>query len=249
MGKIEMFIIAATLFVLTVSAHGTIVSESEFNRAQEQIRDLPPGGRIAFWAEQFVGTPYDPDPLGEYVRNRVVVADERVDCMYTTFRVVELSTSSDYVETVSRALDVRFRTRGQLDGHGRVVNYEERYEYGIDMIRSGKFGKDVSGLISKTVEMKGDRGIESVSIIDAESAVDSVEKIRNGDIIFFIKNPSKRVVGEIVGHIGIAVVNGKGAFLVHASGVKNGKGIVKKTELKPYLQNMSFAGIIVTRFD
>ena len=47
--------------------------------------------RIAFWAEQYIDVPYDTDPWGDYVRKNVIVADERVDCMYLTFRSVELA--------------------------------------------------------------------------------------------------------------------------------------------------------------
>ena len=48
---------------------------------QKQAAVMPVGERIAFWAEKFIGTPYDTDPLGDYVRREVIVADERVDCM------------------------------------------------------------------------------------------------------------------------------------------------------------------------
>lgn len=245
----DAFIIFFVMYLMAIPASGIAISEFEFNEVQGKLKDLPLGDRIAYWAELFIGTPYDPDPLGEYVRKRAVVADERVDCMYTTFRAIELSMSNQYADTVSKALDVRFKTHGKIDENGQILNYDERYEYGIDMVSSGKFGKDVSGKISRTVDIKGERGITSVSIVEAEAAIDSLKNIRNGDIIFFIKDPGKRVAAEIVGHIGIASVNEQGIFLIHASGVKNGNGIVKKVELKEYLQNMPFAGIMVTRFD
>jgi len=32
---------------------------------------------------------------------------------------------------------------------------------------------------------------------------DGVKKLKSGDIVFFVKKPEKREVGEIIGHIGI----------------------------------------------
>ncbi len=230
-------------------AFGGIITQSEFNAAQEIIKDYPPGDRIAFWAEQFIGTPYDPDPLGEYVRRQTIIADERVDCMYMTFRPVELAMSGSYSQTVSNALSMRFRTKGALDEKGRVTNYEDRYQYGMDMIRSGKFGTDISASIAETESIQGSRGLETVDIIKKKQSLVSIDKIRNGDIIFFVKDLSKRKVGEIVGHIGVAYRENDYVSLIHASGTKNGKGSVRKVGLDQYLKDMSFIGIIVTRFD
>jgi len=67
------------------------LTDEEIQKVQPLLKDRPIGEKIAFWAEKFVGTPYDPDLLGEYVSKEVIVADERVDCMYLTFRAVELA--------------------------------------------------------------------------------------------------------------------------------------------------------------
>ncbi len=61
--------------------------------AQARLAKLPLDKRIAYWAGRFIGTPYDTDPLGLYVRTNRIVADEKVDCMYLTFRSVELAQS------------------------------------------------------------------------------------------------------------------------------------------------------------
>lgn len=52
------------------------------------------GERIAYYAERFIGVPYDTDPLGAYVTNKVIVYDHAVDCMYHVFRSVELALAS-----------------------------------------------------------------------------------------------------------------------------------------------------------
>ena len=249
MRKITIIFLFLMIPVVPGSVIGGIITQSEFNAAQEIIKDYPPGDRIAFWAEQFIGTPYDPDPLGEYVRKKIIVADERVDCMYMTFRPVELAMSDSYAQTVNNALLLRFMTRGELDKEGRVANYEDRYQYGMDMIRSGKFGTDISASIAETESIQGSRGLETVDIINKKQSLASIDKIRNGDIIFFVKDPSKRKVGEIVGHIGVAFRENDDVLLIHASGTKNGKGSVRKEDLEQYLKDMSFIGIVVTRFD
>lgn len=222
---------------------------------QNSLRDKPLGERIAFWAESFVGKPYDPDPLGEYVRKEVIVADDRMDCMYHTFRSVELALSTTPEGAIKEALRLRFFTEGVLK-EGKVINYEDRYEYGEDMIDSGKWGSEITAGLGKTIEMKGSRGKEKVSVLPRVEATksDTLKKFKDGDIIFFIKDPDKRVVGEIVGHIGIVKLENNTPYLIHASGAKDGKnkrsdaGTVRKVRFQDYLKDMRFAGIRVARF-
>lgn len=246
---VEKIVIPVLIIFFAAGADGITVTGPDFDAVQQDIGRLDTGDRIAFWAEKFIGAPYDIDPLGAYVRQRVIVFDEYVDCMYLTFRVVELALSTSYRETITNALHLRFKTGGKIDGTGRVLNYEDRFRYGIDMIRSGKWGRVISSSVSKTIPIKGARGIDTVEVIDTASAITSAEKLRNGDIVFFVKDPLKRKVGEIVGHIGIVSVCDKVTFLIHAGGLKNKNGIVTKTALKHYLDTMPFVGIIVTRFD
>lgn len=221
---------------------------------QKSLGNRPVGERIAFWAETFLGKPYDPDPLGEYVRKGVVVADERVDCMYHTFRSVELALTLTPEEAVNEALRLRFFTKGVLND-GKVINYEDRFQYGEDMIDSGKWGSEISSGLGKTINIKGSRGKEKVSILPKEEAMkeDALRRLKDGDIIYFIKDPNKRVVGEIVGHIGIIKIEQGIPYLTHASGVKTIKknvngGSVKKSGFYDYLKDMRFVGIRVTRF-
>ncbi len=205
------------------------------------------GDRIASIAEQFIGRPYDPDPLGSYVRRDVIVYDDEVDCMYLTFRTVELALSKNHEDAIKIALEKRFFTKGILGPDGRVLNYNERYEYGEDMIDSGKFGKEVTEQLGPTVQITGSRGRKKVILLPKES-IKEIRGFKNGDIIFFVKRPEARVYGEIVGHIGILKVEGDNIYLIHASGKKNGKGAVIKVPFFDYINDMDFAGIKVTRF-
>ncbi len=104
---------AALLFLLCSIPHTALsFTPDEISAHQARLKGLSTAQKIAFWAEQFVGTPYDTDPLGDYVRRAVIVADERVDCMYLTFRVTELALTNTPEEAVQKALVLRFRTLG-----------------------------------------------------------------------------------------------------------------------------------------
>ena len=76
------------IFVLLWAQLGQAIPDEEIREKQGELQGKPVGEKIAFWAERFVGTPYDEDPQGEYVTKATIVADERVDCMYLTFRTM-----------------------------------------------------------------------------------------------------------------------------------------------------------------
>jgi len=78
--------------------------------------------------------------------------------------------------------------------------------------------------------------------------------LKSGDILFFAKEPGKREVGEIIGHIGIVEVveterdqRSRDVFLIHAGGTKGKGGAVKKVRLREYLSKMPFIGVKITR--
>lgn len=236
----------ALILVISTPAHA-FLGQKDIEALQRELQGASLGERIARWAEEFVGTPYDPDPLGEYVTKAAIVADERVDCMYHTFRSVELAMSITPAEAVAVALDKRFRTRGILKGD-RVLNYEERFEYAMDMLLSGKWGREVTGELAATSEVPGARGIGPVQMIPRDRLPQALGGLRSGDLVFFIKNPTRRIVGEIIGHIGIIKREGDRVWLIHASGSKNGGGEVKKVPLAEYAETMPFVGVKVSRF-
>ncbi len=249
--NIKLFRLLALCVVSVLSiahSYALTISDSEINSAWK----LPLGKRIAYWAESFVGMPYDTDPLGEYVRRDVIVYDDRVDCMYHVFRSVELALSHNSEEAISAALDKRFITRGMLDSNGKVINYQDRFQYGEDMIDSGKWGREITSNLGTVVKIKGSRGRDFVSIIPKDNIdMDVVRKLKSGDIVFFVKQPDRRVVGEIVGHIGIIKKDSEGVYLIHASGIKgkNKSGMVTEVSFVDYIRSMGFAGIRVTRFE
>ena len=229
-------------------------NNEEIQKFQTLLESKPIGERIAFWAEKFIGVPYDIDPLGEYVSRATIVADERVDCMYLTFRAVELALTKTPYEAIQIALEKRFHSKGVLK-EGRVINYDDRFEYGEDMIESGRWGEDITSDAGKMTKIKGSRGKDFVEILPANELLNGARRLKSGDVIFFATQPERRKVDEIIGHIGIIKVEKRpsdpgigGVYLIHASGTKGKSGVVKKVLLKDYLSKMPFIGVKITRF-
>lgn len=262
--KICLFLLS----LLLLSPSYAFMSDNEIASFQKEIADRPVGERIALWAEKFVGTPYDPDPQGGYVTKNVIVDDERVDCMYLSFRAVELAMGLTPEEGINIAIDRRFTKKGKIDSKGNVLNYEDRFQYGEDMLDSGKWGREITEELGEVTEITGSRGREKVKMISKKGLLDSLKsssssKFKDGDIIFFIKAVEKRKVGEIVGHIGIVKIEHRTQnselreiYLIHAAGVKNNgrnrlatSGEVKKVRLYDYISSMPFIGVRVSRFD
>ena len=230
------------------------LTDEEIQKFQTLLKVNPVGEKIAFWAEKFIGVPYDKDPLGEYVSKATIVADERVDCMYLTFRAVELALSYSPEEAIQIALGKRFHSKGVLK-NGQVMNYDDRFEYGEDMIESGKWGKDITSEMGRMTKIKGSRGRDFVEVLSSAELLNGIIRLKSGDIIFFVKKPEKRKGGEIIGHIGIIRAEksqkdgGRSrVYLIHASGIKGKGGRVKKVLLKDYLSKMDFVGVQITRF-
>ncbi len=231
------------------------MAADEILLAQARVTQLPIGKRIAYWAGRFIGTPYDTDPLGLYVRTNRIIADEKVDCMYHTFRSVELAQSGTPGEAVDRALDLRFTSRGKL-ADGLVTNYDERFQYGEDMVMSGKWGKNISAELGAIKTIPGSRGKDTVDILPKEALLSKAlqKKLQDGDIVYWVKDPKKRVVEEIVAHLSIVQVKSGTPYLIHASGSKNqwgtpNGGVVKEVPFAEYVKNMKFIGAFVTRFE
>jgi hypothetical protein len=236
-------------------------SAKEIQERQDRVAKMPVGSRIAYWAEQFRDVPYDTDPLGKYVRTNKIVCDQEMDCMYLVFRSVELALSRTPGEAVRKALYLRFKTMGKLGKDGEVINYGERFDYAEDMIASGKWGIDITAGIAPTGEASGSRGYKKVEYVPKAELMEEkyYSRLKDGDIIYFIKDPAKRAVGEIVGHLGIikmeaSPASGKPApYLIAASGTKTsathcGGGFVKVVPLVDYLSRTGFIGAKFTRF-
>lgn len=204
------------------------------------------GDKIVYYAKKFVGIPYDPDPLGAYVREKRIVFDSQVDCMYLTFRSVELAfADGDEELAVEIALDKRFKTRGVIS-NGVVLNYDDRFEYGEDMFLSGKWGKIITNY--QTEKIFSERLSEYISFIPKRYYNKVRSIIPNGSIIFFVRDPRNRLKDEVIGHLGILEKIGNELYLIHASGSKNRGGRVVREKLSRYLNRSKNIGFVITHF-
>lgn len=206
------------------------------------------GDEIVYYAKKFIGVPYDPDPIGAYVREKKIVYDSEVDCMYLTFRVVELALAGgDENKALDFALDKRFKTHGILS-NGKVLNYDDRFEYGEDMVLSGKWGKVINFDKNVIRYVYSSRLDTKIGYIPKKFYERIKGFIMNGDIIFLVKDPSRSIKGEIVGHLGILEV-AQDVYIIHAKGSKNKGGAVVKEKLRDYLSKTKYIGFIITRFE
>jgi cell wall-associated NlpC family hydrolase len=223
--------------------------------AQARVARLPLGKRISYWAGRFVGTPYDPDPLGLYVRTNRIVADEKVDCMYHAFRSVELAESVTPADAIDKALSLRFVTQGKLVD-GLVTNYDQRFEYGEDMVFSGKWGRNLTAELGPTRAIAGTRGKGDVDILPKSVLATQLfqKKLQDGDIIYWVKDPKKRASDEIVAHLSIVHIKSGKPYVIHAAGNKDhngtpGGGVVKELPLADYVRTNHFVGAFVSRIE
>lgn len=240
---IPLFCIATNCLALT---------NQEIQKFQMTIQNKPTGERIAFWAKQFIGTPYDTDINGIYVTQKKIVSDNEVDCMYLVFRCVELGLSNTPQQAINTALDKRFFTQGILQ-NGKITNYNDRFQYGEDMLTSGKWGKEITTDLGITTKIAGNRDHSYWDILATPEFIADIDKLKSGDIVFFIVDPLKRTsANESVGHMGIAdieTINGKPiAYLIHAHGKKSKPEKVEKIPLVDYIKNSRFIGAQITRF-
>lgn len=249
------FAVAALLFLFCCLPQPVLpITADEISALQPRLRESPVGNRIAFWAEQFIGTPYDRDPLGDYVTRAAIVADERVDCMYLTFRAVELALTNSPEEAINKALTMRFHTQGVLRD-GKVTNYDERYQDGIDMIKSGKFGAEITTRLGKTGQIVESSSSDPIDFLPAAEMRRGMDQLNTGDIVYFVRDPSRIAVGGVIAHMGILKVetsNGgssRTVYLIHASGTKKRGGSVKKVLLDEYLSHMQHAGVKISRLN
>ena len=222
------------IFTLVLFAHSAFAS-------------LTIGEKITQCANKFIGTPYDTNPIGEYVFRNVIIYDEKVDCMYFVFRCTEIAFSNKENSPEQIALSQRFQTHGIIS-NGVVVNYQDRFAYADDMISSSKWGIDVSPVIGKISKIEGTRGVSFFNFV-AKNDV-RLENFHNGDIIFFVKSKNNRIIDEIIGHLGFIEIEDGNVYLIHASGLKKPEtnGSVKKVLLADFFEKTKFIGVIVKRF-
>jgi len=146
-------------------------------------------------------------------------------------------------------------TKGTLVD-GLVTNYDQRFQYGEDMVYSGKWGKNITADLGMTKKITGSRGRDEVDILPKNVlATQALQKqLQDGDIVYWVKDPKKRVVEEIVAHLSIVHIKSGSPYVIHAAGDKGradrpGGGVVKEVPFADYVRTMRFIGAFVTRFE
>lgn len=243
--------VACIIFCVSQLAVAANFSDAQIQALQTEAKSLSVGDKIAFMAEQFIGTPYDRDPMGAYVTRKAIVADDVVDCMYLVFRTVELALSKTPADAINVSLNKRFMTRGVLDVNGKVANYQDRFQYGEDMVTSGKWGRNITAKIASTFAVPATTHAPSIRAISIADLLKNMRKLHNGDLVFWIKDPAHRSsVEAIIAHLSVIAVDKKSheVDLIHAHGTKNTGGVVVKVPLAQYLDGTHFVGAVITRF-
>ena len=230
----------------------------------KQAKSNDIGNRIVKYANAFIGIPYDRIPIGLYVKERKLIADNEMDCMYFVFRTISLALAKgDNNKAQEIACDKMFNDKCIFDKKGFVSNYQNRFEYSEDMIASGKWGKSIFNK-NEMSKMQGSRMYKEFYYVKSDDFVGNQKlqkKIKNGDILFLYKYPEKRSKAqEAIGHLGILEVDKKtkNIYFIHASGNKclkdecfkqHNQGAVKKILLNQYLQEKKekFVGIDILR--
>ncbi len=245
------------------------VPSGEIDARMAEMTALEMGDRIAAWAEYFrqrgdARYLYGRDPGGYVIEGRLV-DDFATDCVLFFCRVTELGRSTNALEAVQFAFGTRFLA-GSLE---QIVNDEGRVDYDNpvhldyteDMIRSGVWGKDVTAQVGPArPDQAGSARYEPGSFSFIPTADIDYAKIRSGDILFFVSNEASpagqavRASGAVIGHVGIARVEGGEVQLIHPAakplpGVYAG-GRIEKLPLRTYLERVdTFKGIMVTRIE
>ena len=231
--------------------------------------DMPVPARIAAWARRFLTAPgagYLFGPAeGGYVAAGRLVLDGRQDCVSLMYRCSELGRAGSAVGALEVALRTRFAgvsLDSLVDADGRVdYDRPEHLDFGLDMIRSGHWGQDITADLTGAVpDSAGSSRYRAgdFSYVPSSSLVG--DELREGDIVWLILDPGsesgrklREEFGLVIGHLGIVIREDGEPWLVHAassglSGCYEG-GRVVKVPLAVYLGRVEkFCGLVVTRF-
>lgn len=233
-------------------------------------RPLPVGTRVAHWAQFFLDQGRSQYLFGlapgGYVAESLLVQDFRQDCVLFSYRCSELARARDAQGAILEALATRFAATSpdSVVSAAGGVNYDHpaHLDYSLDMVRSGRWGRDVTRDVGVAViDSVGTSRYPGGSFSYIPSAQLRLGRLADGDLLYFVfdeKHPHgekmRREYGLVIGHQGIVQLQGDTVSLIHAAqsdlrGEYRGKRIVR-VPLATYLRRVdSFKGIIVTRLE
>lgn len=246
-----------------------IMSVDQENSILREEGILPTADRIGLWARRYLkgqGIEYRFGLAeGGYVDEGALVRDDRQDCVSLMYRVTELARASSGADAVAWALRTRFAgapADSVVDAEGKVdYDRPEHLDFSLDMIRSGHWGRDVTGGLSGArPDSAGSSRYPAGSFTTVPESDLVEDELHEGDIAWFILDPAhetggklRREYGLVIGHIGIVIIRDGRPWLVHAasSGLEGWYegGTVVTVPLTVYLERVErYHAVMVTRF-
>ena len=142
--------------IMRAETSARIIPPALEDRLLAEEAELTTATRIGRWARRFAeadGVEYRFGLAeGGYVTEGELVRDDRQDCVSLMYRVTELARAADHQDAVAWALRTRFAGApldSLIDGTGpRELRRPEHLDFSLDMIRSGHWGADVTGIQS-----------------------------------------------------------------------------------------------------
>lgn len=233
-------------------------------------RELPTPARVGLWARRFLADPASEYRFGlaegGYVTEGLLVSDHRQDCVSLLYRCSELARAEDHADALRVALATRFAGTppdSLFDAEGRVdYGRPEHLDYSLDMIRSGRWGANVTATLSgaEPDALGSSRYAAQSFTVVPETALDTRE-LREGDVVWFVLNPEHRAARElredyglVIGHIGLLIEEGGTIRLVHAASSdlpgEYAGGRVVSVPLSTYLRRVErYGAVMITRFN
>jgi hypothetical protein len=200
--------------------------------------------RIDAISTNLLGLPYQTDPLTGSAKSPEIftAAVNSFDCVTYVETVLALSAASDVETFLSTLRRIRYAS-GKID-------WLTRNHYMTGWIRNNL----QAGLIRRVAGLRGT--VEKDKLLNVVPGLPSRrskfaclakteflrqrEKVRTGDVVFFASTKKNLDVF----HCGIAVNNGKGLLLRHAS---RSQGQVVEQNFEEFLHRNRMAGVIVVR--
>ena len=232
-------------------------------------RDLPTAARAGRWARRYLiwGEATYTFGLADsgYAARGLLVPGSRHDCISLLYRTTELARAADARHAVELALSLRFAGADPdsvVAPDGRVdYDRPEHLDFSVDMIRSGRWGRDVTADLTGAVpDREGSDRYAPGTVTYVPTSALAADQLREGDLVWLVLDPAndrarelRERYGLIVGHVGMVIVEDGAPWLVHAAsktlpGWYDQPGVVK-VPLCEYLARVErYRGVIVTRF-
>jgi hypothetical protein len=262
-GRVPAAVLERNLAVPTVATPAVLDSLLAAEQGE------PVAARVGRWARRYLAWGEAGYRFGladgGYVDAGLLVPGRRQDCISLLYRVTELAQARSARQAVALALQRRFAGAPasrvcRADGR---VDYDDpaHLDYSLDMIRSGRWGRDVTGtLTGARPDSLGTARYPAGSFRWVPQARLRPQELAEGDILWLVLDPGHEAArrlrqehGLVIGHVGVVVVEDGQRRLIHAAsrplpGHYDAPGI-RQVPVRDYLARVGrHGGVMVTRF-